>query len=67
LHVDGCWNGGSSPLQGQSADVDSAALAKWYSPVGTNNQKMEPRPGIANLTNFTLLVGVPLSDQSADG
>ena len=65
LHLDGCWNGGSSPLQ--AADSTPEARSAWYSPIGTNGQPLEVLPGVSNIANYTLLVGIPLSTQQAEG
>ena len=66
LHLDGCWNGGTAPPQSRA--ISAAERAAWYGSVGTNGQLLEVLPAVSNIANsYTLLVGVPLSDQRETG
>ena len=68
-HLDGLWNGGSGVPQatGPHAALTGDALLRWRRDPGTNGvQLFHPKQNSA-ISNFTALVGVALSDQSADG
>eukprot|EP01046_Picozoa_sp_COSAG06_P009755 COSAG06_NODE_515_length_14818_cov_1329.391263_14_plen_274_part_00 len=69
-HVDGVWNGGTQIPQGQ--ELSAAEADAWYSDPSTNGGTRF-YPGTLGhgedtcMTNFTVLVGIPLSDMSEEG
>ena len=64
-HLDGMWSGGADVPQQRGAVSE-----QWRTPVAFNGCALVPGDGAnpgANLTNFTAIVGVALSDQTRDG
>lgn len=69
-HVDGVWNGGIKIPQ--SADLSAEDLSAWYSDPSTNGGTRFYPAELGHgedccMTNFTVLVGIPLSDMSEEG
>ena len=63
-HLDGMWSGGTPPPQSKE-EVD---WDEWYSEPGTNRAPMwTDETKTVSTTNFTCLIGIPLSDQSEEG
>lgn len=66
-HLDGLWNGSSAPHQDLTKSMSNQEWKKWNQEKGRNGvQRTYPGTG-TNLTNFTALLGIPLSDQSNEG
>lgn len=66
-HLDGLWNGARAPHQDTGRAMSEKELQAWNQDPGTNGVK-RTYPGTgANLTNFTALLGFPLSNQSREG
>ena len=67
-HVDGVWNGGTQIPQSPEATDEE----KWYSDPSTNGGSRFYPADLGHgedacLSNFTVLIGVPLSDMSEEG
>ena len=66
-HLDGLWNGATPPHQHINRPMSPQELDAWSQDRG-NNGVMRTYPGTGiNLTNFTALLGIPLSDQVRQG
>ncbi|MCY3885392.1 MAG: hypothetical protein OXG24_10830 [Gammaproteobacteria bacterium] len=66
-HLDGLWNGSTPPHQDLTKSMSKKAWEQWNQQKGRNGvQRTYPGTG-ANITNFTALLGIPLSDQSREG
>ena len=66
-HLDGLWNGAMPPHQAIERPMSKEEWEAWNKDPGTNSV-LRTYPGTgANLTNFTALLGIPLSDQSNEG
>lgn len=65
-HLDGLWNGAAPP-----PDIDQPFTPyrrrQWYQDPSTNGVRREYAEYGTNITNFTALVGVALSDQRVEG
>lgn len=66
-HLDGLWNGSTSPHQNLDRSMTNEEWNLWSQKKGRNGV-LRTYPGTGtNLTNFTALLGIPLSDQSREG
>ena len=66
-HLDGLWNGATAVHQDVNEPMTAAQLAAWHQQPSRNGcRKAFPEHG-ANITGFTALVAVALSDQTAEG
>ena len=66
-HLDGLWNGATATHQDVNEPMNAAQLAAWHQQPSRNGcRKAFPEHG-ANITGFTALVAVALSDQTAEG
>lgn len=66
-HLDGLWNGSKSPHQNLTRPMSREEWKQWNQERGRNGvQRTYPGTG-TNLTNFTALLGIALSDQSSEG
>ncbi len=66
-HLDGLWNGATPIHQDLHRSMTAAELAAWnQEPARNGCRKCFPDLG-ANVMNFTALLGVALSDQTAEG
>ena len=66
-HLDGLWNGSKAPHQDLTRPMSEKEWKQWNQDKGRNGvQRTYPGTG-TNITNFTALLGIPLSDQSREG
>ena len=65
-HLDGLWNGGTSPPRA-GTHIRGRHLAAWQREPSTNGLHKTFPEHCVNLTNFTALVGIALSDQRLVG
>ena len=66
-HLDGLWNGATPPHQHTNRPMSMQERQAWSQDRGTNGvMRTYPDTG-ANLTNFTALLGIPLSNQVTEG
>ena len=66
-HLDGLWNGATSIHQDTSAPMTENEWQTWLQePARNGGMKSYPEHG-TSISNFTALLGIPLSDQSVVG
>ena len=66
-HLDGLWNGGGPVHQRIDRPMNEEELARWNRETGRNGVRREFPKSNTNITNFTALLGIPLSEQMEDG
>ena len=65
-HLDGLWNGGTLPPEiGKLMTANK--LRQWNKEISTNGVNKRCKELNCNIFNFTVLVGIPLSDQNKNG
>ena len=65
-HLDGLWNG-AAPVPGIEQPMSGSERRKWYQDPARNGCSRSYEGTGMNITNFTALVGVALSDQRREG
>ena len=66
-HLDGLWNGGSRIHQRTDRPMNESERKRWSREAGTNSVPKYNPEHRANIRNFTVLIGVALSDQRTEG
>ena len=66
-HLDGLWNGSAPVHQRTDRPMNSTELAAWSKENGRNGVRRTFPKYNANVSNFTALLGIPLSDQMLEG
>ena len=65
-HLDGLWNGAAPVHQRTDRPMNEEELARWNRDPARNGVR-RTYPGGIHVTNFTALLGIPLSDQMVEG
>lgn len=66
-HLDGLWNGSTPIHQRLDRPMNAAEIAAWDQKRGRNGVLKSFPQFNSNVSNFTALLGIPLSDQSEPG